>query len=99
MGKNNTAKLSLDELAEEIGRNPRVVARLMERGELPVKAKGGKFAVSRDDLSAIRERLESDREEMLDKFKNKDVVRNRALVQLSSEMDYDYTPNTDRIFL
>lgn len=99
MGKNNTAKLSLDELAEELGRNPRVVARLMERGELPVKAKGGKFAVSRDDLSAIRERLESDREEMLDKFKNKDVVRNRALVQLSSEMDYDYTPNTDRIFL
>ncbi|MBC9706882.1 MAG: hypothetical protein H9W81_18490 [Enterococcus sp.] len=98
MGKNNLAKLSLEELSEKIGRNTSFVSRLMERGELPCKQKSGKFAVSPDDIETIREKLEADRKEMLDAFNNKGEMRRRVIDELSSDLDYDYNPKTDRIF-
>lgn len=99
MGKNNLTKLSLEELSQELGRNPRVVSRLMERGELPVKVKGDKFSVSLEDLTTIREKLAADRQEMLDAFSNRVTIRSRAMDELSSEIGYDPSPKTDRIFL
>lgn len=99
MSKNATAKFSLEELAMELGRKPSVVSRLVERGELPVKVKGDKLAISYEDLAAVREKFDSDRNEMLDAFKNKETLRRRAIDELSTDIDYDYNPKTDRIFL